>query len=122
MPSSSTKEIEESMILYSRCKAKVEPKEKPRQIGIPQQVPIAAMTPQQVLGTGQCHKVFGRLGPQVQDTRPSSARRCLDFDVPFYNEDYYACSSGSSSSPNGVYTVLSKSQKHQRQRINCMAR
>ena len=103
-----------------------------------------AVTSQNMLGTGQRHTGFNRLGPQTQDTKPSSVRRRLDFDAPFYNEDYYARSSGSSSSPvnqctfrppeprdqrwytynspNGVYTALSKSQKRRRQRIDCMVR
>ncbi|KAM2171428.1 hypothetical protein EV2_035716 [Malus domestica] len=100
MSSSSAEEIEEPMIVCSQC----EPKEKSRQIGKPQQVPITAMTPQKVLGTFQSHKVFDRLGPQVQDTKPSFARRRLDFDVPFYNEVYYTCNSGSSSSPVNQHT------------------
>ncbi|KAM1787909.1 hypothetical protein ACFX11_038266 [Malus domestica] len=63
MSSSNAEEIEEPMILCSWCKAIVKPKEKPRQIGILQQVPTTAMTPQHMLGTGQRHKVFDRLGP-----------------------------------------------------------
>ncbi|KAM1236971.1 hypothetical protein ACFX2G_038776 [Malus domestica] len=99
MSSSNTEEIEEPMILCNRCKANVKPKEMLRQIGILQQVPTTAMTPQHMLGTGQRHKVFDKLGPQVQNIKPFSARRRLDFDTPFYNEDYYARNSGSSSSP-----------------------
>ncbi|KAM1262880.1 hypothetical protein ACFX2G_028566 [Malus domestica] len=67
-----------------------------------------------------------------------------DFDGPFYNEHYYSRNFSSSSlSTNkktfktpephdqrwysyncltGMYTALSKSQKHQCQRIDCMAR
>ncbi|KAM1044806.1 hypothetical protein ACFX2I_035775 [Malus domestica] len=74
MSSSSTKEIKEPMILCSRCKANVELKEKLCHVGIPQQVLTAAMKPQHVLGISQCHKVFDRLGPQVQDTKLSSTR------------------------------------------------
>ena len=146
MSSSSAEETNEPTVMCSRCKADVvlvEPEEKPRRVEIPR-VHIATGTPQKMLGTGQQKTVFNRLGPQTQDTKPSSVRRRLDFDVPFYNEDYYARNSGSSSSPvnqrtfkppeprdqrwytyhspNGVYTALSKSQKRRRQRIDCMAR
>ncbi|KAM0976442.1 hypothetical protein ACFX2C_019357 [Malus domestica] len=39
---------------------------------------------------GQCQKVFDRLGPRKQTDGPTSVRRRLDFDAPFYNEDYYS--------------------------------
>ncbi|XP_050116057.1 uncharacterized protein LOC126593931 [Malus sylvestris] len=93
---------------------------------------------------GHRQKVFGRLDPIKQTDGPTSVRRRLDFDAPFYNEDYYSCISSSSSSsanqktfrppeprdqrwysynsPTGMYTALSKSQKRRRQRIDCLAR
>ena len=42
---------------------------------------------------------FQQACPQTKDTKPSLVRRRLDFDAPFYNEDYYTRNSGSSSSP-----------------------
>ncbi|KAM2766146.1 hypothetical protein COP1_022094 [Malus domestica] len=72
-----------------------------------------------------------------------SVRRRLDFDAPFYDEDYYTRNSSSSKSSRskktfkppeprdqrwytyhsskGVYTALSKSQKRRHQRIDCLA-
>ncbi|KAM1944739.1 hypothetical protein ACFX15_012937 [Malus domestica] len=73
-----------------------------------------------------------------------SVRRHLDFDAPFYDEDYYIRNSSNSESSQsqktfkppeprdqrwytyhsskGVYTALSKSQKCRHQRIDYMAR
>ncbi|KAM1975131.1 hypothetical protein ACFX15_039945 [Malus domestica] len=92
---------------------------------------------------GQRQKVFDRLSPRKQTDGSTSVRRRLDFDVPFYNEDYYSRNSSSLSSsanpkpfrlpephyqtysynsPTDIYTALSKSQKRRRQRIDCLAR
>ncbi|KAM2277153.1 hypothetical protein ACFXTI_035487 [Malus domestica] len=82
--------------------------------------------------------------PQKQTDGPTSVRRRLAFDTPFYNEDYYSCNSRSSSlsanpktfgppeprdqrwysynSPTNMYIALSKSQKCRSQRIDCMGR
>ncbi|KAM1789775.1 hypothetical protein ACFX12_033902 [Malus domestica] len=95
---------------------------------------------QKVLDAGQHQWVFYRLGPKVRVEEKPSVRRCLDFDAPFYDEDYYIHNSNSSESSQsqtfkppkprdqrwytyhsskGVYTALSKSRH---QRIDCMAR
>ncbi|KAM1344339.1 hypothetical protein ACFX2F_008422 [Malus domestica] len=92
----------------------------------------------------QRQKVFDRLGPRKQTDGSTLVRRRLDFDEPFYNKDYYSRNSSSSSSsanpktfrppvpcdqrwynynsPTDMYTVLSKSQKRRRQRIDSLAR
>ncbi|KAM1125120.1 hypothetical protein ACFX2B_039953 [Malus domestica] len=44
---------------------------------------------------GQRQKVFDRLSPRKQTDGPASIRRRLDFDAPFYNEDYYSRNSSS---------------------------
>ncbi|KAM2620250.1 hypothetical protein TB1_036299 [Malus domestica] len=78
----------------------------------------------------------------MEETPP--VRRRLDFDASFYDDDYYKRNSSSSESSRsqktfklpeprdqrwytyhsskGVYTALSKSQKHRHQRIDCLAR
>ena len=135
------------VVLCSRCKANVtlpKQKRKSSQATTPQSASTAATTPPKLLGGGPRQKVFDRLGPQARMDGPTSVRRRLDFDVPFYDEDYHSRNSSSSSSsakqrtfkppetrdqrwysynsPTGVYTALSKSQKRRRQRIDCMAR
>ncbi|KAM0976219.1 hypothetical protein ACFX2C_019159 [Malus domestica] len=139
----STDEDNGSAILCSKCKANVntEPKEKSSPPIMEQ--PTAA-TQQKVLNAGQHQGVFDRLGPKVQVEKTPSVRWRLDFDAPFYDEDYYICNSSSSESSQsqktfkpseprdqrwytyhsskGVYTALSKSQKCRHQRIDCMAR
>ncbi|KAM1513249.1 hypothetical protein ACFX1Z_024701 [Malus domestica] len=47
---------------------------------------------------GQCQKVFDRLSLRKQTDGSTSIRRRLDFDPPFYNEDYYSRNSNSLSS------------------------
>ncbi|KAM2867801.1 hypothetical protein COP2_023676 [Malus domestica] len=64
----------------------------------PRQPSKAATTPPKELGGGQRQKVFDRLGPQEWTNDPTLARRRLDFNAPFYNEDYYSRNSSSSSS------------------------
>ncbi|KAM1588619.1 hypothetical protein ACFX10_027610 [Malus domestica] len=110
-----------SMILCRKCKANVnaEPKEKSSPATLEQ--PTDA-TQQKTL----------------------SVRRRLDFDAPFYDEDYYIRNSSSSESlqsqknfkppeprdqrwytyhsSKGVYITLSKSHKRWHQIIDCMAR
>ena len=135
------------MVLCSRCKATVvltNPNERPLTATTSRQPSTTATMPIQIIGAGQHQRVFDRLSPQTRIDGPSSARRRLDFDAPFYNEDYYARNSSSSSSfanqktfklpeprdqrwysynsTTNVYTALSKSKKRGRQRIDSMAR
>ncbi|KAM2605482.1 hypothetical protein TB2_034282 [Malus domestica] len=129
-------------LLCRKCKANVnaEPKEKLSPAIMEQPT---ATTHQKVLNTGQHQGVFDRFGPKVRVEETPSVRRCLDFNAPFYDEDYYIRNSSSSESSQsqktfkppeprdqcwytyhsskGVYTALSKSQKRWHQRIDCMA-
>ena len=91
----STDEDSGSAVLCSKCKANVntEPKEKSSPPIMEQ--PTAA-TQQKVLNAGQHQGVFYRLGPKVRVEETPSVRRCLDFDAPFYDEDYYIRNSSSS--------------------------
>ncbi|KAM1369984.1 hypothetical protein ACFX2F_040497 [Malus domestica] len=139
----STDEDSGTAVLCSKCRAKVgsEPEEKPSSLITER--PTAA-TQQKVANIGQHQGVFYRLGPKVRMEETPSVRRRLDFDASFYDEDYYKRNSSSSESSRsqknfkppeprdqrwytyhsskGVYTALSKSQKRQHQRIDCMAR
>ncbi|KAM2206432.1 hypothetical protein ACFX1S_025816 [Malus domestica] len=139
----STDEDSGTAILCSKCKAKVniEPEEKSSPPIMEQ--PTAA-TQQKATNVGQHQGVFDRLGPKVRMKETPSVRRRLDFDAPFYDEDYYIRNSSSSESSRSqkpfkppeprdqrwytyhsskdVYTALSKSQKRRHQRIDCMAR
>ena len=143
MSSSGTEETIKSATLCTQCKADVpiKPRARPQQIEVPR-VRSIPTTLQKMPGSSPRNTVFNRLGPQ--EVKSSSARRRLDFDTPFYNEEYYSCNSSSSSSsasrrtfkppepqdqrwytyhsPKGVYTALSKSQKRRRQRIDCLVR
>ncbi|KAM1172880.1 hypothetical protein ACFX2G_023415 [Malus domestica] len=137
------------IVLCSNCKACVvltEPKRKlpPMQMSTSQHQLAITAKPSKEPSEGQHQKVFDRLGPRKQTDDPTSVRRHIDFDAPFYNEDYYSCNSSSSSSsanqktfrppkprdqrwysynsPTGMYTRLSKSQKRRRQCIDCLAR
>ncbi|KAM1743311.1 hypothetical protein ACFX12_013212 [Malus domestica] len=138
----STDEDGGTAILCSKCKAKVniEPEEKS---SLPIMEQPTAATQQKATNVGQHQGVFDRLSPKVRMEETPSVRRCLDFDVPFYDEDYYIRNSSSSESfwsqktfkppeprdqrwytyhsSKGVYTALSKSQKCRHQRIDCMA-
>ncbi|KAM2147394.1 hypothetical protein ACFX1Q_004150 [Malus domestica] len=139
----STNEERGLEVLCKKCKANinVEPKDESPPVMIKQ--PTAA-TQRNVLDVGQRHGVFYKLGPKVQVEETPPVRRRLDFDAPFYDEDYYVRNSSSSESSKsqktfklpeprdqrwytyhsskGVYTALSKSQKRRHQRIDCMAR
>ncbi|KAM1006404.1 hypothetical protein ACFX2A_003164 [Malus domestica] len=100
MTNSSTNEKDGLAVLCRQCKANVntEPKEKLSQVLIQQ--PMAA-THQKMLDAGQHQRVFDRLGPKAQFEEKPSVRRRLDFNAPFYNEDYYAPNSSSlGSSPS----------------------
>ena len=136
-------ETDESVILRTLQKADVpvKPRTQPRQAEKPL-LRSGPKTPQNTASSNPRNTIFNRLGPQ--EVKSSSARRRLDFDTPFYNEEYYSRNSGSSSSSasrrtfkppepqdqrwytyhssKGVYTALSKSQKRRRQRIDCLAR
>ncbi|KAM2492691.1 hypothetical protein PS1_044198 [Malus domestica] len=91
----STDEDSGSAVLCSKCKANVntEPKEKSSPPIMEQ--PTAA-TQQKELNAGQHQGIFHRLGPKVWVEETPSVRRCLDFDAPFYDEDYYIRNSSSS--------------------------
>ncbi|KAM1050315.1 hypothetical protein ACFX2A_032773 [Malus domestica] len=148
MSDSSEDENGGPIILCNNCKARVvliEPKRKlpPMQMLTSQHQSTITAKPSKEPSEGKRQKVFDRLGPRKQTNGPTSIRRCLAFDSPFYNEDYYSHNSSSSSSfvnqktfrppkprdqrwyiynsPTGMYTVLSKSQKRRRQRIDCLA-
>ncbi|KAM2851334.1 hypothetical protein PS2_027474 [Malus domestica] len=97
MSNSCAKETDRPMVLCNNCRAWVvltKLKERPT----PRQSSKFTATPSNELGGGQRQKVFHRLGPQEWTDGPTSARRRLDFNVPFYNEDYYLRNSSSSSS------------------------
>ncbi|KAM2246476.1 hypothetical protein ACFXTI_007291 [Malus domestica] len=106
MSDSSEEENDGPIVLCSNCKARVvlsEPKEKlpQTQTSTSRQQSTTTAAPSKEPSEGQHQIMFDRLGPKKQTNDPTSARRCLDFDAPFYNEDYYSCnSSGSSSSAN----------------------
>ncbi|KAM1985130.1 hypothetical protein ACFX16_013324 [Malus domestica] len=132
MSNSSTEEAEGPMVLCSCCKAYVvltKPKEKlPQALTSPQPSKAATTSPKK-LGKCQSQKVFNKLSHYTQADGPPSARQRLNFDEPFYNEDYYSRNSSSSSSsmkqktfkppeprnqrwysynsPTGMYTALS---------------
>ena len=95
-------ETNEPTILCSRCKVDVilvEPEEKPRLVEIPR-VHFSHGDAQKMLGNRPTKNSFQQAWPS--NTRYQAifpVRRILDFDAPFYNEDYYACNSGSSSLP-----------------------
>ncbi|KAM1020217.1 hypothetical protein ACFX2C_041626 [Malus domestica] len=147
MSTSSDEENDRPVVLCSNCKARVmltEPKEKLHRTPIPRPQSTISTAPSKKPSEGQRIKVFERLGPKQQTDDSTSVRRRLDFDAPFYNEEYYSRNSSSScssakprsfkppeprdqrwysyNSPTGMYTALSKSQKRQRQRIDCLAR
>ncbi|KAM2380721.1 hypothetical protein ACFX1X_041847 [Malus domestica] len=84
----STDEDSGTTVLCSKCKAKVniEPKEKSSPTIMEQ--PTAA-TQQKVTNAGQHQGVSDRLGPKVRMEETLSVRQRLDFDAPFYDEDYY---------------------------------
>ena len=143
MSSSGAEETNESATLRTKSKAdvRVKPRAQPRQTETPR-FRSGPLTPQKTPSSNTRNTVFNRLGPQ--EIKSSSARRRLDFDTSFYNEEYYSCNSSSSSSSasrrtfkppkpqdqrwytyhssKGVYTALSKSQKRRRQIIDCLAR
>ncbi|KAM1185948.1 hypothetical protein ACFX2G_015508 [Malus domestica] len=126
-----TDEDSGSSVLCSKCKANVntEPKEKSSPPIMEQHT---AATQQNVLNVGQHQGVFDRLGPKVRVEETPSVRRRLNFDAPFYDEDYYIRNSSSLESSQsqktfkppkprdqrwytyhsskGVYIALSKSQ------------
>ena len=142
-PGSDAAKPDESATLRTQRKADgpVRPLAQPRQ-GARSRLCSEPATPQKTSSSDPRNTVFNRLGPQ--EVKSSSVRRRLNFDTPFYNEEYYSRNSGSSSSSasrgtfkppepkdqrwhtyhssKGVYTALSKSQKRRRQRIDCMAR
>ena len=143
MSSSGAEEATESATLCTQCKADVpvKPRARPQQTEMPR-VRSVPTTLQRTPGLSPRNTVFNRLDPQ--EVKSTLARRRLNFDTPFYNEEYYSRNSSSSSSfasrrtfkphepqdqrwytyhsPKGVYTALSKSQKRRRQRIDCLAR
>ena len=84
----------ESTVLCDHCKTLVEPGKKTSSTP-----PTAPVTSPKGLGNGPRRQVFDRLGPQVRPKDQTSVRRRLDFDAPFYNEDYYSRNTNSSSSP-----------------------
>ena len=91
---------EETIKLATRCTqckedVPIKPRARPQQIEVPC-VRSVPMTLQKTPGSSPRNTVFNRLGPQ--EVKSSSARRRLDFDTPFYNEDYYSRNSSSSSS------------------------
>ncbi|KAM2805251.1 hypothetical protein COP1_046032 [Malus domestica] len=129
------------IVLCSNCKARVvltDPKGKlsPMQMPTSQHQSVIAAKPSKEPSECQRQKVFNRLSLRKQTDGPTSVRRCLDFDTPFYNEDYNSRNSSSSSSsvnlktfrppeprdqrwyiynsPTDMYTALSKSQKRRR--------
>ncbi|KAM1686849.1 hypothetical protein FF1_034620 [Malus domestica] len=97
MTNYSTDEDSGTVVLCSKCKANVntEPKEKSSPPIIEQ--PTVA-TQQKVINAGQHQGVFDRLGLKVRVEETPSVRRRLDFDAPFYDEDYYIRNSSSSES------------------------
>ncbi|KAM0989628.1 hypothetical protein ACFX2A_013678 [Malus domestica] len=125
-----TDEESGSAILCRKCKANViaEPKEESSPATMEQ--PTAA-TQWKVLDAGQHQRVFDRLGPKIWVEKKPSVRQRLNFDAPFYDEDYYIRNFSSSESSQsqktfkpsepqdqrwytyhsskGVYTALSKS-------------
>ncbi|KAM1945513.1 hypothetical protein ACFX13_000493 [Malus domestica] len=99
----STDEDSDLAVLCSKCKAnvKTEPKEKSYPPIMEQ--PTTA-TQQKVLNVGQHQWVFDRLGFKVWVEETPSVRRPLDFDAPFYDEDYYIRNSSSSESSQSQKT------------------
>ncbi|KAM2660810.1 hypothetical protein EV2_023189 [Malus domestica] len=139
----STDEDSGTTVFCSKCRAKVnsEPEEKPFLLITER---LTAATQQKVANIGHHQGVFDRLDPKVRMEETPLVRRRLDFDAPFYDEDYYIRNSSNSESSRSqktfkppeprdqrwytyhsskcVYTALSKSQKRRHQRIDCMAR
>ena len=100
MISFGAEEAIEAATLCTQCKADVpvKPKARPHQTEIPR-VRSVSTTLQRKPSSSLRNTVLSRLGPY--EVKSSSARRRLNFDTPFYNEEYYSCnSSGSSSSAN----------------------
>ena len=97
MSRSGTEETIKSTTLCTQCKADVPliPRARPQQIEVPR-VRSVPTTLQKMPGSSPRNTVFNRLGPP--EVKSSSARRRLDFDTPFYNEEYYSRNSSSSSS------------------------
>lgn len=147
---SSSSDSEETFVLCTRCKAEVTIADPKRQNHLQplstkmkvlaEQQDSAFISNNQVLGASS--GVFGRLGPQNVEQNPPVRRR-LNFDKSFYDDDYFARRSATSSSsiprtfkppeprgqqwhgynlPARAYTVLSKSQKRRQQRNGCNAR
>ena len=100
MTDSRAQETDGPIFICSRCKTDVtiRPKKKPPQSTIKQSSFMTATTNQKMLGSGQRQGVFNRLGLKTWVDELPPVRRCLDFDASFYNEDYYALNSSSSSS------------------------
>ena len=90
-------ETNESVTLRTQCKVDVpvKPRAQSRQAETPY-LRSGPTTPQRTPSSNPRSTVFNRLGPQ--EVKSSSARRRLDFDTPFYNEEYYSRNSSSSSS------------------------
>ncbi|KAB2602784.1 hypothetical protein D8674_003789 [Pyrus ussuriensis x Pyrus communis] len=80
---SSSDETRESKVLCDHCKTPVKPGKKTS--STPPTDPT--ISPKEL---GPRRQVFDRLGPQVRPKDQASAMRRLDFDAPFYNEDYYS--------------------------------
>ncbi|KAM1207786.1 hypothetical protein ACFX2G_008391 [Malus domestica] len=110
MSDSSEEENDGPIVLCSNCKTRVvltEPKEKlPQTQMLPSRHQSAIMAePSKEPSESQRQKVFDRLGPRKQTDGSTSVRRCLDFDEPFYNKDYYSRNSSSSSSSANPKTL-----------------
>ncbi|KAM2769633.1 hypothetical protein PS2_012354 [Malus domestica] len=109
----STDEDSGTVILCSKCKAKVniEPEEKSSP-PIMEQPTVA--TQQKATNVGQHQGVFDRLSPKVRMEETPSVRRRLDFDAPFYDDDYYICNSSSSKSSRSQKTFKPPEPRDQR--------
>ncbi|KAM1607582.1 hypothetical protein ACFX1Z_028148 [Malus domestica] len=108
----STDEDTGTTILCSKCKAKVniEPEEKSSP---PIMEQPAAATQRKATNVGQHQGVFYRLGPKVKVEETLSVRRRLDFDAPFYDEDYYIRNSSSSESSRSQKTFKPPEPRNQ---------
>ncbi|KAB2604032.1 hypothetical protein D8674_042381 [Pyrus ussuriensis x Pyrus communis] len=91
---SNTDDSHGSKTLCDHCKTPVEPEKKTS--STPPKALTAPVTSPKELGSRR--QVFDRLGPQVRPRDQASVRRRLDFNAPFYNEDYYSRNTNSSSS------------------------